>query len=211
MKRFLTTAVVALMGLTVWAQVPTVPTVPSSPYRDPAKSESGFWWGAGLSLGISAHHSHGIVGTVYPFEGSAVAGWRFSDFLQAGLGFGVRYYGNNDAARWQEDGEGGFEDYPWAFPIFADLRGALLSGHSRDIVPAWNLEAGYAINDGLFVSPMIGLRALVGDGVRHHVTFGIGRVLTVRPMGGDTLYEIAFESVGTKKLMATFAKLKKVD
>ena len=48
-----------------------------------------------------------------------------------------------------------------------------------------------------------------GDTVRH-VTFGIGRVLTVRPMGGDTLYEIAFESVGTKKLMATYARLTKL-
>jgi len=28
-------------------------------------------------------------------------------------------------------------------------------------------------------------------------------------MGADLLYEIAFDSVGTKKLMATYAKLKK--
>ncbi len=48
-----------------------------------------------------------------------------------------------------------------------------------------------------------------GDTVRH-VTFGIGRVLSVRPMGGDTLYEIAFETVGTKKLMATYARLTKL-
>ncbi len=26
-------------------------------------------------------------------------------------------------------------------------------------------------------------------------------------MGGDTLYEIAFDKVGTKKLMATYARL----
>lgn len=48
----------------------------------------------------------------------------------------------------------------------------------------------------------------VGDMVRH-VSFGVGTVLSVRPMGADTLYEIAFESVGTKKLMATYAKLTK--
>jgi DNA helicase-2/ATP-dependent DNA helicase PcrA len=45
-----------------------------------------------------------------------------------------------------------------------------------------------------------------GDTVKH-VSFGVGVVLTVRPMGGDTLYEIAFEKVGTKKLMATYARL----
>ena len=48
-----------------------------------------------------------------------------------------------------------------------------------------------------------------GDTVRH-VTFGIGVVLSVKPMGGDTLYEIAFEKVGTKKLMATYARLTKL-
>ena len=47
-----------------------------------------------------------------------------------------------------------------------------------------------------------------GDRVRHAV-FGVGEILSVRPMGSDTLYEIAFEKVGTKKMMATYAKLKK--
>ncbi len=48
-----------------------------------------------------------------------------------------------------------------------------------------------------------------GDRVRH-MTFGDGEVLSVRPMGADTLYEIAFDRVGTKKLMATYARLKKI-
>ena len=33
--------------------------------------------------------------------------------------------------------------------------------------------------------------------------------MSAREMGTDVLYEIAFETVGTKKLMATFAKLKR--
>ncbi len=41
-----------------------------------------------------------------------------------------------------------------------------------------------------------------------HKTFGVGLILSVSPMGNDTLLEIAFDTVGTKKLMATFAKLK---
>ena len=48
-----------------------------------------------------------------------------------------------------------------------------------------------------------------GDRVAH-MTFGIGEILSARKMGADTLYEIAFEKVGTKKLMATYAKLKKL-
>jgi len=43
-----------------------------------------------------------------------------------------------------------------------------------------------------------------------HMTFGEGEILSVRPMGADTLYEIAFDRVGTKKLMASFARLKKI-
>ena len=40
-----------------------------------------------------------------------------------------------------------------------------------------------------------------------HKTFGKGMILSVKPMGSDMMLEIAFESVGTKKLMAKFAKL----
>ena len=48
-----------------------------------------------------------------------------------------------------------------------------------------------------------------GDRVKH-MTFGEGTVLSAKPMGSDILYEIAFDSAGTKKLMATYAKLKKI-
>lgn len=48
-----------------------------------------------------------------------------------------------------------------------------------------------------------------GDNVSHRV-FGKGLVLTVTPMGGDHLFEVAFEKAGTKKIMANFAKLKKL-
>ncbi len=48
-----------------------------------------------------------------------------------------------------------------------------------------------------------------GDRVRH-VTFGEGEIISAAKMGSDTMYEIMFDSVGTKKLMATYAKLKKI-
>ena len=46
----------------------------------------------------------------------------------------------------------------------------------------------------------------VGQEVTHK-TFGKGIILSVTPTGNDTLLEIAFENVGTKKIMANFAKL----
>ena len=38
-----------------------------------------------------------------------------------------------------------------------------------------------------------------------HAAFGRGMVLTVTKMGGDALLEVAFDDVGTKKLMAKTA------
>ena len=54
------------------------------------------------------------------------------------------------------------------------------------------------------------LECSVGMRVRHK-TFGEGMVLSVTPMGNDTLIEVAFDTVGTKKLMSNFAKLTKVE
>ena len=48
-----------------------------------------------------------------------------------------------------------------------------------------------------------------GERVQHK-TFGEGMVISAEPMGTDVLLEIAFDKVGTKKLMAKFARLKKL-
>lgn len=49
----------------------------------------------------------------------------------------------------------------------------------------------------------------VGDTVTHK-SFGTGTVLSLKPMGNDTLMEVAFDKAGTKKMMANFARLEKV-
>ena len=48
-----------------------------------------------------------------------------------------------------------------------------------------------------------------GDRVAHKI-FGEGTVITASKIANDTLLEIAFDSKGTKKIMANFAKIKKV-
>ena len=53
-----------------------------------------------------------------------------------------------------------------------------------------------------------GERFAVGDTVIHR-TFGTGVILSASAMGNDQLLEIAFDKVGTKKLMAKFARLKR--
>lgn len=47
----------------------------------------------------------------------------------------------------------------------------------------------------------------VGEYVEHP-SFGKGFILSTKTIGADTLYEIAFDKVGTKKITASFAKLK---
>ena len=48
-----------------------------------------------------------------------------------------------------------------------------------------------------------------GDRVSH-ASFGEGEILSIKPMGADKLIEVMFDTVGTKKLMGTYAKLKKI-
>ena len=50
--------------------------------------------------------------------------------------------------------------------------------------------------------PLIDFRK--GDTVEHDV-FGRGLVLSVLPTGNDKMLEIAFDQIGTKRLMANFA------
>ena len=58
-------------------------------------------------------------------------------------------------------------------------------------------------------SPLLQLQQ--GDMVEH-TAFGKGMVMSLRPMGGDALLEVAFDKVGTKKLMlkAAGAHMKKL-
>ena len=49
-----------------------------------------------------------------------------------------------------------------------------------------------------------------GDTVEHR-TFGRGEILKATPCGNDYILEIQFESIGFKRLMAAFAKVKKIN
>jgi len=71
-----------------------------------------------------------------------------------------------------------------------------------------NPEAGGILNqcihDGFGVE-----RFADGERVSHAI-FGAGTVVSSRDMGGDILYEVRFDNGQAKKLMATFAKLKRM-
>ena len=84
-----------------------------------------------------------------------------------------------------------------------DGRGEFFSGsHSR---PQFNTQRASTPKSAASGA----VRFSEGDTIMHSV-FGEGTVLKATPMGNDTLLEIDFISAGNKKLMAAFAKLKKV-
>lgn len=58
-------------------------------------------------------------------------------------------------------------------------------------------------------APTAAVGFAVGDTVSHP-NFGIGAIIGMTPMAGDTLLVIQFDKVGQKKLMANYAKLTKV-
>ncbi|MBD5150138.1 MAG: UvrD-helicase domain-containing protein [Oscillibacter sp.] len=92
-------------------------------------------------------------------------------------------------------------------PAFGSLAGG--SGYSQAPSAAKSRytrprrDPGYTAPSGTAGSSGI-LQLEKGDSICHR-TFGNGMVLSVRPMGNDALIEVAFDNVGTKKLMRNTA------
>ena len=86
-------------------------------------------------------------------------------------------------------------------------------GYQRTQYPRQNVEMPYKPSGEFYAARSSQTSTALldwkkGDMVRH-TAFGKGMILSVIKMGGDALLEIAFDELGTKKLMANFAKLKK--
>ena len=79
------------------------------------------------------------------------------------------------------------------------------SGISRPQTPARGFTSAFAHSAPAQNSETFN----VGDTVIHKA-YGEGVVLSAKPMGNDTLLEIAFTNAGTKKIMANYAKIEKV-
>ena len=79
-------------------------------------------------------------------------------------------------------------------------------------VPAYqNRTSGFASHTSARSAPggQAAQALKAGDSIRHKA-FGLGLIVNAVPMGNDTMLEIAFESVGTKRIMQNFAKLEKL-
>ncbi len=76
-------------------------------------------------------------------------------------------------------------------------------------VPKYTLQSEIANRKVEQAKKNVSADFTVGERVKHNV-FGEGTVLSVKKISNDAMLEVAFDSVGTKKLMANFAKITKI-
>lgn len=93
-------------------------------------------------------------------------------------------------------------------PISITQRSIEYPGFAVKKKPSLNPELMKKPQMQVNTAPKIAQIFSAGDNVLHPV-FGEGVILSAKSVGPDTLYEIAFENVGTKKMMGTYAKIKK--
>lgn len=74
---------------------------------------------------------------------------------------------------------------------------------------SYTLQSQIASQKAAAIPKNINIDFEVGERVTHNI-FGDGTVLSVRKMANDAMLEVAFDKVGTKKLMANYARIKKL-
>lgn len=72
----------------------------------------------------------------------------------------------------------------------------------------WNKQPSFTSPKPASAPKPAGETFSAGQAVSHPI-FGDGMVLSAKPMGNDVMYEVAFDKVGTKKIMGNFAKMSK--
>ena len=127
---------------------PKTPSIsPTSSLNDYATFDRGFW----MSVQYMGAYSLFLTEHCTPWtELNIVGGYRFNQYLKVGIGFGARYYFENSKLRNRNN--------EWSFPIFATVRGNIISDEYRTVVPYYSVEIGGTIRDGFMWRPTFGLR-----------------------------------------------------
>lgn len=129
-------------------QVNRIPTVGKDTNQEVYTDyDRGFWCAAEAIGGISCHtkgHNMGFA------EIDFTAGYRYNEFLKFGIGLGGRYYIDQSYLR--------RSSIKWGMPIFLAVRGNMMPGTYRSVVPYYGFEIGGSIRDGFMVRPTVGMR-----------------------------------------------------
>lgn len=115
--------------------------------QDMADNNTGFW----MSVQTNGSYSVFISERWTPWtEIDVIGGYRFSQFLKVGVGFGGRYYFENSHLR--------SNNVKWSFPLFATIRGNFIYDDYRSVTPYYSLDLGATLRDGVMWRPTIGIR-----------------------------------------------------
>ena len=113
-------------------------------------------------------------------------------------------------------GDSSFGDYSVSGESFGSQRSAGAGGRNPSRMSSWSSGGVHSYRDTGAKPPQRPLESVRRSGASsagapmlqlqkgdmvEHTAFGQGMVLSMRPMGGDALVEVAFDQVGTKRLM----------
>lgn len=165
--RLLAILVLGAMAIPSFAQYREVRTLQQpkeTNYRDYTSQEQGFWYAVEAEGGSSImEHKTNMQYVNLTFTG----GYRINEYLRVGAGFGGRMYVNNASVR--------NSNSKFGIPIFANVRGNIISAKDRDGVPFWSVNVGGITNDGAFFSPTIGYSF---GGLRNNFQVGVSYTLS---------------------------------
>lgn len=139
------------IGISAIAQNRNV-SLPNKPYgrtayKDFSEDAGRVWLAGELKTGTSVLINRK---NVLITGATITGGYRFNEYLKVGLGIGGKFHFNNSNLRTAKN--------EWAFPVYADCRGNIVSQQDRNAVPYWSVDLGGEINGGIYFSPTIGYR-----------------------------------------------------
>ena len=162
MKKIFFSLLMFLLAFTTKAQYRDVklPVIPKQVnYKDYETQTAGFWCAVEAEGGSSIMEHWTNMQYV---SATWTGGYRFSEFLRIGAGAGVRYYVHN---AWIRN-----TDNKFVIPVFANVRGNIISAYDRDGVPFWSLNIGGITCEGFYASPTLGYSF---GGLRKNFQIGI--------------------------------------
>ena len=160
-----------------------LPEKPNKPaYKDLTTEDKGFWCAfeteAGSSIMEFKPNMQFVALTI-------TGGYRISEYLRLGVGFGGRMYVHNADIR---DTQSKF-----GIPVYANARGNFISTYDRDGVPFWSINIGGITKEGIYLNPTIGYSF---GGLRNN--FYLGLSYTLSQFKDCTKKDQTYSSIGLK-------------
>lgn len=124
-------------------------------HNDYSMFDKGFFFATELQGGYSLTGGSGKglgLATV-----NLTGGYRFSEYLRAGVGIGPRFYFDNH----YNDGCDGLmrnASGKIGLALYVNVRGNFIPSDYRTIVPYWSFNLGGSFPDGFFANPTVGVR-----------------------------------------------------